>query len=165
MAAYVPLPGSQRTLLPSSRPAGPVNPSELASLTVRVRSSGDIKALEESVYEQSARPLKERTYLTREALAEQHGASKQDLDLIEQFAQQHNLVVVHRNAAERSIVLRGRLGDLLNAFPADLQMYHHATGSHRGRQGEIGIPDHLKGVITGIFGFDTRPSIGRHTGN
>jgi kumamolisin len=157
MAVYVPLPSSKRALLPHSRPAGPIDPSEIASVTVRVRSAGDVAALEKRVLEQSNQPLEQRTYLSVEELAQQHGARTDDLDLIEHLAQQHNLVVVHRSAAERSIVLKGRLGDLLNAFPADLQMYHHSTGSYRGRRGEIHIPQELDGIITGVFGFDTRP--------
>lgn len=157
MAGYVPLPGSKRMLLPNSRPAGPVNRSEIASLTVRVRSAGDPAALEKQVLEQSQKPLQDRTYLSRDELAKQHGANAADLDLVEQFAQQHNLMVAHRSAAERSIVLSGKLGDLLNAFPADVQIYHHASGSYRGRRGEISIPQELQGVVTGIFGYDTRP--------
>ncbi len=45
MATYVPLPDSRRTLLPNSRPAGPIDKSEMASLTVRVRSTGDLAVL------------------------------------------------------------------------------------------------------------------------
>jgi kumamolisin len=157
MAGYVPLPGSKRLLLPNSRPAGLIDPSEINSITVRVRSAGDIDELEKRVYEQSKLPLSDRTYLTQEEFAQQHGASAEDLDLVEHLAQQHNLMVVHRSAAERSIVLNGRLGDLLNAFPADLRMYHHATGTYRGRLGEISIPESLDKVVTGVFGFDTRP--------
>jgi len=157
MAVYVSLPGSQRTLLPNSRPAGPVDPSVIESITVRVRSMGEPEALERFVYEQANQPLAAKKYLTREELASRHGASKEDLDKIEQFAQQHDLTVVHRSSAERSIVLKGRLGDLLGAFHADVQIYHHASGTYRGRKGEIAIPDSLSGVVTGVFGFDTRP--------
>jgi kumamolisin len=157
MALYVALPGSQRTPLANSRAEGPVDRSQIASITVRVRSAGDVSQLEKSVYDQSKQRLEDRTYLTREELAKTHGAKPEDLDLIEQVAQQHDLAVVHRSAAERSIVLKGKLGDLLSAFPADLQMYHHATGSYRGRRGEIQIPEKLAGIITGVFGFDTRP--------
>src|ERR1700756_2044007 len=99
MAVYVPLPGSKRSLLADSRPAGPVNPSEIASVTVRVRSSGEPGALAKRVYEQATKPLADRTYLTREELAAQHGASKEDLDKVEAFAQQHDLIVVHRDPA------------------------------------------------------------------
>jgi kumamolisin len=157
MPGYVTLPGSKRLLLPNSRPAGPIDPSEISSLTIRVRSAGDPAALEKRVYEESQKPLKDRTYLTRDQLAQQHGASAADLDLVEQFAQKHDLVVVHRNTAERTIVLRGKLGDLLNAFPADVGMYHSSKGTYRGRRGEISVPQSLDGVVTGIFGFDTRP--------
>jgi kumamolisin len=128
-----------------------------ASVTVHVRSSGDFKELEKRVYADGIKPLKERTYLTRTDLATQYGARPDDLDLIERFAQRHNLFVAGRNAASRSIVLKGKLGNLLDAFPADLHMYHHATGTYRGRRGEIRIPEELEGIVTGIFGFDTRP--------
>jgi kumamolisin len=89
-------------------------------------------------------------------LASTHGARPADLDLVEQFAHQHNLVVAHRSAAERSIVLKGTVGDLLKAFPADISMYHHSTGTYRGRRGEIKIPQELDGIVTGVFGWDTR---------
>jgi|HubBroStandDraft_5_1064220.scaffolds.fasta_scaffold32335_2 kumamolisin len=157
MTTYVALPGSQRSLLPNSRPAGAVDPLEVVSLTVRVRSKGDPAALARKVYELANTPLARRKYLTHEELENQHGASKEDLDAIEHFAQKHDLAVVHRSAAERSIVLKGKLGDLLSAFPADVRIYHHATGTYRGRKGEIKLPEELSSIVTGIFGFDTRP--------
>jgi len=82
MVVYVPLPGSKRELLPHSRPAGPINPSESAVITVRVRSIGDIKALEKTAYELGNQRLEDRTYLTREELAQQYGARAEDLDLV-----------------------------------------------------------------------------------
>jgi kumamolisin len=154
---YVSLPGSKRTLLPNSRPAGPINRSEVASVTVRVRSAGDPETLAKKAYDLANLPLAERKYLTHEDLEKQHGASQEDLDKIEHFAQEHDLTVVHRSAAERSVVLKGKLGDLLAAFHADVQIYHHATGSYRGRRGEITLPEDLSGIVTGVFGFDTRP--------
>jgi kumamolisin len=157
MTTYIPLPGSKRNLLPNSRAAGPVDKSETASLTIRVRSTGNLAELEKQVYEQSKRPLAQRAFLSREELAQQYGSGAADLDLVEQLAQEHDLMVVHRSAAERSIVLRGSLGDLLSAFSANVHMYHHSTGPYRGRQGEILIPEHLGGIVTGVFGFDTRP--------
>ncbi len=65
-------------------------------------------------------------------------------------------MVVHRSAAERSIVIKGKLNDLLAAFPADVRMYHHSTGTYRGRQGVIHIPQQLDGIVTGIFGVRSR---------
>lgn len=157
MPAYVPLPGSARTLMSNSRAAGPVDPSEIASITVRVRSGGDPAALARKAYDLASTPLARRQYLTHAELEQQHGASKEDLDAIEHFAQQHDLTVVHRSALERSVVLKGKLGDLLAAFHADVQIYHHATGTYRGRRGEITMPDTISHIVTGVFGFDTRP--------
>ncbi|MFK5073450.1 protease pro-enzyme activation domain-containing protein, partial [Klebsiella pneumoniae] len=88
-------------------------------------------------YELASKPLSDRKYLTHEELEKQNGARKEDLDRIEHFAQEHDLMVVHRSAAERSVVLKGTLRDLLGAFHADVQIYHHATGTYRGRRGEI----------------------------
>ncbi|MBV8900950.1 MAG: S8/S53 family peptidase [Verrucomicrobia bacterium] len=157
MPIYIPLPGSKRRLLPNSRPAGPIDPSAIASVTVRVRSAGDPEALARKAYELANTPLAERKYLTHDELEKQYGASQEDLDKIEHFAQEHDLIVVHRNAAERSVVLKGKLGDLLGAFHADVQIYHHATGTYRGRKGEITVPEELGKIVTGVFGFDTRP--------
>jgi kumamolisin len=155
--SYVPLPGSERELLPNSRPAGSVDPEEITSVTVRVRPSGRPEELESKVQAIYNQPLKERQYLSHEELREQHGARSEDLDTIEQFALQHDLVVSHRSAAERSLVLTGKLSDLLNAFHADVHIFHHSSGTYRGRRGVIYIPRRFADVITGIFGFDTRP--------
>jgi kumamolisin len=157
MNAYIALPGSRRNLLPHSRSAGPVDLSTPASLTVHVRSVGDLEALKKEVYSESLKPLKDRTYLSREDYDRQYGASVEDLNLVEKFAQKHNLFVAGRHAGSRSIVLKGKLGNLLDAFPTDLHMYHHSSGTYRGRRGEIHIPKELDGVLTGVFGFDTRP--------
>jgi kumamolisin len=157
MAVYVPLPGSKRTILPNSRLAGPIDPSEIASVTVRVRSASDPASLAQKAYDLANTPMADRQYLTHDELEQQHGAKQEDLDKIEHFAQEHDLTVVHRSAAERSIVLKGKLGDLLSAFHADVQIYNHARGTYRGRRGEIALPEELSGIVTGVFGFDTHP--------
>jgi len=157
MATYVSLPGSKRALLPNSRPAGPIDPSEIANVTIRVRALASADQLTARAYQLANEPLETRKYLTREELAAQHGASEADLDAIENFAQEHDLTVVHRSAAERSVVLKGKLGDLLSAFHADVAMYHHAVGTYRGRKGEITLPKEIAPIVTGVFGFDTRP--------
>jgi len=157
MSAFVPLPGSHRTIMPNSRPAGPVDRSEIASITVRVRPNQDTTNLADVAYELANTPIAERKYMTHEEFEHQHGARQEDLDAVEHFAQQHNLTVVHRSAAERSVVLKGKLGDLLTAFHADVKMYHHANGTYRGRRGDITVPEQLSGIVTGVFGFDTRP--------
>lgn len=157
------VPGSARTLLPESRPAGPVDRSEVITLTVRVRSRGDVADLARRAEAQATKPVAERTYLTRQELADGYGADPADLDKVEAVARRHDLVVIHRSTVERTVVLRGRMADMLAAFPANVALYHHAGGLYRGRHGEIGLPTSLEGVVTGIFGFDTRPKLRRST--
>ncbi|MEA2860452.1 MAG: kumamolisin [Methylobacteriaceae bacterium] len=157
MLRHVPLPGSFRTPLPNSRPAGSINPNEIVSVTVRTRPKMGVSEMEKLVQEQSAISVDKRKYMTRDELADAHGASADDLNVVEHVAHEHNLRVVHRSSAERTVVLKGRLGDVLNTFPADVHIFHHASGTYRGRRGEISIPSSLEGIVTGIFGLDTRP--------
>ena len=156
---FVTLHGSQRRPLPNSRAAGPVDPTEVTSVTIRLRPVNDLADLAATVERLYARPLAKRTYLTREELTHRHGARREDLDAVEHFAQRHNLTVSHRSAAQRSLTLTGQLGDILSAFPAKLAMFDHSTGTYRGRSGGISIPREFRGIITGVFGLDTRPSV------
>ncbi|SDE88791.1 kumamolisin [Terriglobus roseus] len=156
MPKFVSLEGSQRTLLPNSTLVGPVDPNEMASLIVRVRSLGSREELERLVQETAKTQLSERTYLSREELATRYGADPADLDAVEQYASRHNLTVVDRNQQSRSVIVRGRISDLLQAFPANIRIYQHASGTYRGRTGEIQIPPELAGLVVGIIGFDTR---------
>jgi kumamolisin len=126
-------------------------------VTVRLRSAGNPESLVKKAYELATTPMADRAYLTHEQLEAQYGSSQEDLDKIEHFAQQHDLTVVHRSSEERSVVLTGKIGDLLSAFHADVQIYHHANGSYRGRKGDITLPADLSNIVTGVFGFDTRP--------
>lgn len=155
--SLVKLAGSRRSIHPRGLALGPVDLTEVASLTVRVRSCSRPVELSKRVEEIYALPLHKRKYMTREELAELHGALPEDLDAVERFAHRHKLAVRFRSAAHRTVILRGTLGDLLEAFPADVQMFRHPGMICRGRQGDIRIPKELDKIITGIFGFDTRP--------
>ncbi len=160
---HVSLSGSSRRRLPHTHLVGLIDRLEMASLTVRVRSRGDLAALEEQVHSQSDQPLAQRRYLSHEEFEQQYGADPADIELVEQFAQEHGLTAVRRSLGERSITLNGRLGDLVDAFHADVQMVRHSSGISRARQGEISVPEHLQGIVTGVFGFDTRPKFrGKH---
>ena len=156
---FVTLPGSQRKPLAGSRAAGPTDPTGIASVTIRLRPVNDIAALAATVEKLYARPLAKRAYLTHDELTQRHGARREDLDAVEHFAQRHNLAVSHRSAAQRSLTLTGHLGDILSAFPAKLQMFEHSTGTYRGRTGGVSIPREFRGIITGVFGLDTRPNV------
>ena len=64
MSLFIPPPGSRRSLLANSRLAGPVDLSEIVSLTVRVQSVGNLVGLERKVKAESRKPLADRRYLS-----------------------------------------------------------------------------------------------------
>jgi kumamolisin len=134
-----------------------VDKSEIATITVLLRSKCDRKKLEQWAWEQSAKPLHERVGLSKAELSAHFGASAEDLDKVESYGAKHNLSVVVRQASSRTICFRGKLGDLLAAFPANVKLYQSAKGVYRGMVGDIHVPPELAGVVTSILGFDTRP--------
>ena len=69
MATRVTLPGSERELLPNSRPAGQVDPSEIVTITVQVRSRGDVADLARRAQQERLTAPADRTYLRRPARA------------------------------------------------------------------------------------------------
>src|SRR5258708_20666421 len=86
LPSYVSLPGSKRELLPNSRPAGSIDPSDMTSITARVRPSGkpaDFEKKGQAVYKQ---PPKAPQYISPQAPAGQHAARADDLDSLQQSA-------------------------------------------------------------------------------
>jgi kumamolisin len=155
--SYLPLSGSEKAPVPNSQYLGPVDPESRASVTVRVRSSGEISDLEKIVSDMYSVPSRRRVYLSRAELKKKYGARDRDLDLVEIFANKHNLRVHDRSSSRRSLVLSGTIKALMNAFHIDLGLYRHLSVTYRGRKGSIFIPRELSGVVTGVFGLDTRP--------
>jgi kumamolisin len=140
--ARVPIPGSER-LGPVHEPAGASDPSEVATVTVYVRGpSGD--------------PAAGR--LSREEYAAAHGAAPGDVDAVRSFAEAHGLSVGAVDLARRSVQVTGKLDSLSAAFGTTLTMYRGVDGvEYRGRRGSLSVPSGLDGVVTGVFGLDSRP--------
>jgi kumamolisin len=153
---HVELPGSQKEPLPDARAAGPVNPAELADVTVRVRAKPG-SDLDGALNALLAEPAAKRRFLTPAELESKHGASDADFDKIEDFAEAYRLSVVRCDCAQRTIVLRGTLAALQAAFGTQLEMFHHRRGPFRGRSGAIQIPAELADIIVSVHGLDTRP--------
>jgi len=157
MPGFIPIKGSRRELQHNSRAAGAADLADPTRVTIRLRSKGDLDALDAKVRELAGTPLAEREYLTHAELEQHYGAAQADLDKVEAYGRQHDLVVVHRSALERTVTLSGRLGNVLAAFPADVRLYHSPMGTYRGRTGHISLPEDLSDIVTGVFGLDTRP--------
>lgn len=62
---FVTLGGSYRLVRPRSKLSGPVDNSEIVTITVLLRSKNNRDELEKLVREQSTKPLAERNYLSK----------------------------------------------------------------------------------------------------
>ena len=154
----VQLPGSDRAPLPGATPAGPLDTSERAELTLVLRRRADLPA------DVVAGP----TVLTSDELAERYGADPADVDLVRQTLTGLGLEVTEVHPATRRIKVAGTLGDLSRAFGVTLQLVSSPdpvggrSVTHRYREGPLSVPAPLAGVVLAVLGFDTRPQARPH---
>jgi kumamolisin len=140
---------------------GDVMADERVDVTLRLRSKAQPHALSTGGALDDRLP-RERTYLSREAFAEQHGTDPADIERITSFAQAHGLVVLETSHARRSMVLSGTAQAMGAAFGVRLQQFEHDGGTYRGRTGSISVPSALAEVVEGVFGLDNRPQASTH---
>jgi kumamolisin len=153
----VQLPGSERAPLARVTPAGPLNTSERAELTLVVRRRADIPA----------EIVEGPTVLTTSELAERYGADPADVDLVRQTLTGLGLEVTDVHPATRRIKVAGTIGELASAFGATLQQVSSPgpggqVVTHRYREGPLYVPAPLDGVVLAVLGLDTRPQARAH---
>src|SRR4051812_41163086 len=148
----LPVQGSERAEMPAARVVGPVGDDELVDVTIRVRSASGGLAPRAA----TAAPM------TREELAQQAGASPDDLRVVEDFAHEHGLTVLGASPAERAVRLRGPAGAMQSAFGVLLNRVEHPGGTFRQRTGAVQVPAALAEIVTGVFGLDDRPQARPH---
>ncbi|MGH9741184.1 MAG: S53 family peptidase, partial [Candidatus Acidiferrum sp.] len=146
------LEGSTKHRLPKAEVVGEV-PSVEFRVTVMVRRRTPLPSLEE----QNKRKPAERTYMTREERAENHGADPADIAKVEAFAKENGLQVTSSDAAQRKVTLSGTTEAFSKAFRVELKMYKSGEVAYRGREGDILIPESLQGIVTSVTGLDNRP--------
>lgn len=142
-----PLEGSFRKHLADTIPAGPPAADELVELTLVLRRKGASGAQEAFTGQTLSAEQHEAT----------HGADPDDIERAEIFLSAHHLTVTSVHAASRTVSVRGTLSRLAEIFGASLQLRRTGTKVFRSRQGYLHLPAELYGIVTGIFGFDTRP--------
>ena len=142
--------GSEKKPLASAVPAGSIAPDDSIRVTVYLRRK-------------SADPVPppgpHQPHLSREEFAQQHGATSEDIALIERFAHEYHLTVVDSNSGKRRVILSGTAANVTQAFGAELACYKLPGTDHtfRGRSGTISIPTELDGIVVAVVGLDTRP--------
>lgn len=159
---HKPIPGSERAPLANAKEVGPSDPNEVVEVTVVLRSKGSEKQLA-STREMSAKPLKERRYLSREELAAANTPDPDDIAAIEEFAQEHGLTVIKVSPETSSISLSGTVEALSEAFGTKLSVYDSPTGRYRGRVGPVQVPAELAPLIVAVLGLDNRQVFRPHS--
>jgi kumamolisin len=148
----VPLAGSERKPLPGATDQGPVSPDENVSVSIYVRSKGQLPDLSATASGAAPRPP-----MSQSQVMDQFAAAPEDIALVEEFARAHNLKIVESSPEKRSVKVTGTAADMAKAFDVQLHRYARANGKNfRGRKGEINIPTELAGVVEGVFGLDNR---------
>ena len=141
----VPIPGSHRDPVPGSTPLDPVHPDERIEVTVVVKPEVPLPP--------AGSPIQD----DRVAFAFSHAPALNHYDAATNFAELHGLTV-DANAAPNHLLFTGRSADLEAAFGVTLLHHAHPDGgTYRTHDGPVTVPDHLDGVITGVFGLDDRP--------
>jgi kumamolisin len=154
----VPLPGSERAPLADVSPAGPLDTSERAEVTLVLRRRAGIPA----------EIVEGPTVLTRDELAGQYGADPADVDLVSRTLGDLGLEVTSVDTATRRVRVAGTIGQLSGAFGVTLREVSspapkgHGTVRHRYREGELFVPAPLEGVVTAVLGLDNRPQARPH---
>ena len=146
----VAVPGSERKPEEGARVVGVPDLYEVIEVTVLLRRPKPLP------------PHGGAAPMTREEFAAGFSANTADVDLVDAFAHQHDLTVVSVDLARRSIALSGSIAAMNEAFGTQLKLYQGATGTYRGRTGELLIPVELQDAIVGVFGLDNRPQARSH---
>ncbi len=156
--AMVVLPGSTRHAVPQAKLLKKSDPKSTIQVSIYVRRNptppGKSLAL---LGDMNNKLPQQRSYVNDAQFDETFGAAQEDLDKVSAWAKSAGLAVVDSSVSMRRVLVKGTIANISRAFGVELNDYEHPeTGEFRGRQGEIHIPVNLAGIITGVFGLDTR---------
>ena len=154
-ADYRRLPGSERRPAEGTKLLGPADPAEEFSVTVRVRRRPGAPPLPDHEH-WMATPPGRRTFITHDEFSTKYGAAQEDLDAVANFARRHGITVKETGVASRTVVLSGTVAQMTQAFAVDLGRYESPSGTYRGRDGFIYVPNELADVVVAVFGLDNR---------
>lgn len=151
----VPLPGSEKPA-PDAKPVDTLKPNEKLTVTIRVCRKRSLAPLVNTESEVAK-------VVSRSDYARQYGADPAVVKQVEAFGAAYDLTLVESDLARRSVLLRGTVHQVEQAFGVSLSNYQTADGiEFRGRTGIINVPAELVDNIEGVFGLDDRPQAKAH---
>lgn len=152
------LPGSTRKVVPFARFLGTSDPAQRIKVSIYVRRNPNPPAAVVQKVAALARQLPgQREKVTNEEFNSMYGADPEDLKKVADWTASAGLEVIDQSVATRRIKVEGTIDQVQHAFGIQLNEYEHATeGRFRGREGGVRVPEALAGVISGVYGLDTR---------
>src|SRR3954447_18455481 len=109
----VPIKGSERQPLPGARAVGPADANEHMEVTVVIRPPGSLQDLASEDTLQSSLRSRQQASVDR---ATAFAADPDDINKVEDFANEYGLHVVKIDAPSHKIVLSGSVADMSAAF-------------------------------------------------
>ena len=143
-----PLPGSRHSAPPGMQVAGRIAGDDLITVSIYLRPETTEPAAADA-----ASPIHSRATM-RQARDQAQAAN---IASVTAFAAQAGLDVVHVDAAQRRIQLRGPASALEAAFGTELHQYQHDGETYRGREGDLSVPTDVADCILAVLGLDTTP--------
>jgi kumamolisin len=153
MPDLVPLPGSERSELPSATAtAQPLDQQATIEVTLVLRRRAQVPA------ELVTGPQT----ITTDQLAAHYGASPDDIELVKSTLEGLSLTVTEVDTGSRRMKVSGTIAAMSAAFGTSLTQVtsdHLGTGAvqHRYRSGGLSVPAALAGVVVAVLGLDDRP--------
>jgi kumamolisin len=133
-------------MVPGSTLIGGADPHLQIEVTVKLRRKQPLPGL----------PERPSSPITREQLAEDYGAAREDIDAVIQTYTQIGLTSTYTDAATRTLKFSGTVAEMEKAFRVRLFDYSHPEGNYRGREGDIYVPTQLSTIVEAVFGLDNR---------
>jgi kumamolisin len=135
----------------------PVPPSEEMEVLLLLRGASDRNCGPHDTFALGKLPVDERPQLEWDELLNLNMARKADIQAVRRFASTRQLEVAAVNRGRRTMVLRGRVGEMNSAFGVEIGRY--ATGNlvFHSHEGPHAHPEELDEIVQGIFGLDNRP--------
>ena len=152
---YVRLKGSEHKRAKGAQLAGPADPEENITVTLRVRRRPDAPPVPDHAH-WVATPPGRRRFLSNEEFAARYGAAAEDFDIIARFAGDYGLAVGETNIGGRTVLLSGTLKAMSLAFGVELGRYESPEESYRGHEGFISVPEEIADIVVAVFGLDNR---------
>jgi kumamolisin len=153
------LPGSARTELTGAEVVGPVRAEDRIVVTLILRRRAEIPI----------DLVEGPDTVTRNQLAQRHGAHPDDVARVRQELAASGLEVRATDLGMRSITITGPASAMTAVFGAELTVVRSTdpvtgrTVEHRARSGELRVPAALSDVVIAVLGLDDRPQARAHS--